>query len=213
MNWETRFSVQLVLLGIGAALAVPLAASFAGYSLLGALPPVQGWMENHLFREVTGYVGLTLALLQIALSVRKRVELNFPGPSFPAWRGFHILAGVVFLVVVVVHTGGRWGWNLNGWLQSVFVLAVFVGLAGKVWESWLLQSALPAAKPSRRSYRRFVPGQIEPSTSPAAKPGAVAAQLRSKVHRARNFWLAAHIFLTAGFAVLLGFHVFSVYYF
>jgi hypothetical protein len=213
MNWETRVSVQLVLLGIGAVLAIPLAASVVGYSLLGDLSPVQAWMENHLFREASGYVGLTLALLQIALSVRKRVEWNFPGPSFPTWRGFHILAGVAFLLVIVVHTGGRWGWNLNGWLQLVFVLAVFIGLAGKVWETWLLQSLLPVAKARFRSYR---PGSAGPTEVPmpiAAQPAAGAAQLRSKVNRARNFWLAAHIVLTAGFAVLLGFHVFSVYYF
>jgi hypothetical protein len=214
MNWETRVSVQLLLLGIGAVLAIPLAASFVGYSLLGDLSPVHAWMENRLFREVTGYVGLTLALLQIALSVRKRVEWNFPGPSFPTWRGFHILAGVAFLLVIVVHTGGRWGWNLNGWLQSVFVLAVFVGLAGKVWESWLLQSALHVVKPRlRRKYRRVSVGQTQASMPIAAQPPAGAAQLRGKVNRARNFWLAAHIVLTAGFAVLLGFHVFSVYYF
>jgi hypothetical protein len=213
MNWETRVSVQLLLLGIGAVLAIPLAASFVGYSLLGDLSPVHAWMENRLFREVTGYVGLTLALLQIALSVRKRVEWNFPGPSFPTWRGFHILAGVAFLLVIVVHTGGRWGWNLNGWLQSVFVLAVFVGLAGKVWESWLLQSLLPVAKARHRNYRPGSAGQTEVPMPIAAKPPAGAAQLRGKVNRARNFWLAAHIVLTAGFAVLLGFHVFSVYYF
>ena len=214
MNWETRFSVQLVLLAIGLALAIPLGASFTGYSLLDALSPVRAWMENHLFREVTGYLGLTLAFLQIALSVRKRVEWNFPGPSFPIWRGFHILAGVAFLLVIIIHTGGRWGWNLNGWLQSVFVLAIFVGLAGKVWESWLLQSVLPVAPSHPSTPPGAAAGQTGPlPMAPPVKPAAGANQRRSKVNRARNLWLTAHILLTAGFAVLLGFHVFSVYYF
>jgi hypothetical protein len=214
MNWETRFNIQLLLLVIGAALALPLGASILGHNFSANVPALESWPENHLFREITGYVGLALAVLQSALSVRKRLEWNFPGPSFPAWRGFHILAGVAFLAVVVVHTGGQWGWNLNGWLQAVFVLTVFIGLSGKVWESRLLQRALPALQPRRTTGLPTVVSQaVRPPMPPAGSTGARAAQLRTKVNQARKVWLGAHIVLTAVFIVLLGFHVFTVYYF
>jgi len=214
MNWETKFSIQLALLGIGAVLALPLGFSLAGHNWSGNFAGLKGWLDNHLFREVTGYIGLALALAQSALSLRKRLEWNFPGPSFPAWRGFHILAGVGFLVVIVIHTGGRLGWNLNGWLQSVFILTVFIGLIGKVWESRLLQRALPVAIPRPATNLPMVAGQaVTPPLPPAGNPGARAAALRSKVNQARKFWLGAHILLTVMFLTLLGFHVFSVYYF
>jgi hypothetical protein len=214
VNWESKFSIQLALLGFGAALALPLSFSLMGHNLSINVAGLKSWFENHLFREITGYIGLALALLQNALSIRKRLEWNFPGPSFPAWRGFHILAGVAFLLVVVVHTGGRWGWNLNGWLQSVFVFTVFIGLTGKVWESRLLQRALPVAKPRPATDLPLLVGQaVKPPMPPAGNPGARAAQLRSKVNQARKVWLGAHILLTAAFMALLGFHVFSVYYF
>jgi|SRR5919106_26675 hypothetical protein len=216
MNWETKFSIQLILLGVGLILALPFCASLAGRSLTGQLSIARFWMDNHLFREITGYMGLTLALLQIALSFRKRIEWNFPGPSFPTWRGFHILAGVAFLLVVVIHTGGQWGWNLNGWLQSVFVLTVFAGLIGKVWESQLLQHALPVTQPRPAATLRAAAGQATPPPPllpPSDKPGTHARQIRSQINRARNMWLGVHIVLTSAFVTLLGFHVFSVYYF
>lgn len=214
MNWENKFSIQLTLLSFGAMIALPLSLSLIGQNLSSNVGLPKSWFENHLFREITGYIGLALALLQNALSIRKRLEWNFPGPSFPAWRGFHILAGVAFLLVAVVHTGGRWGWNLNGWLQAVFVLTVFIGLTGKVWESRLLQRALPVANSCPvRDLLPLLGKAVKPPMPPAGNPGARAAQLRSKVNRARKLWLGAHVILTAAFMVLLGFHIFSVYYF
>ena len=214
MNWENKFSIQLTLLSFGVMIALPLSLSLIGQNLSSNVGLPKSWFENHLFREITGYIGLGLALLQNALSIRKRLEWNFPGPSFPAWRGFHILAGVAFLLVAVVHTGGRWGWNLNGWLQAVFVLTVFIGLTGKVWESRLLQRALPVANSCPvRDLLPLLGKAVKPPMPPAGNPGARAAQLRSKVNRARKLWLGAHVILTAAFMVLLGFHIFSVYYF
>lgn len=213
MNWENKFSIQLTLLSFGVMIALPLSLSLIGQNLSSNVGLPKSWFENHLFREITGYIGLALALLQNALSIRKRLEWNFPGPSFPAWRGFHILAGVAFLLVAVVHTGGRWGWNLNGWLQAVFVLTVFIGLTGKVWESRLLQRALPVANSRPVRDLPLLGKAVKPPMPPAGNPGARAAQLRSKVNRARKLWLGAHVILTAAFMVLLGFHIFSVYYF
>jgi len=214
MNWETKFAVQLALLGMGLVLAAPLVVALVGLEPVAFLGPLREFTKDHLFREITGYLGLAVALLQVVFSVRKRVEWNFPGPSFPAWRGFHILAGVMFLAIVVIHTGGRWGWNLNGWLQSVFVTTIFIGLIGKVWESRLLERALPAAQQRPMSSLSTAVGQaVRPPMPPAGAPGARVAQVRTRINRARNIWLGAHIVLTSAFVALLSFHVFSVYYF
>lgn len=203
-----------MLLGIGTMLALPLVFSLTGPDLLVNFTKLQSWAENHLFREITGYIGVALALLQSALSLRKRLEWNFSGPSFSAWRGFHIIAGLLVIFVVVVHTGGRWGWNLNACLQSAFFLTVFVGLTGKVWESRLLQSALPVAIRHPATGLPMRAGEaVKPPLPPAGNSGARVAQLRSKVNAARQVWLGAHSIFTAAFMALLGFHVFSVYYF
>jgi hypothetical protein len=149
MSWETKFSIQLALFGLSLVLAIPLGMNLFGTELMGHVPSFNELMEDHLFCEITGYAGLAIALLQVVFSARKRLEWNFPGPSFPAWRGFHILAGVAFLLIVVIHTGGRLGWNLNGWLQSAFILTVFIGLIGKVWETRLLARASSCATSPR----------------------------------------------------------------
>jgi len=212
VNWETKFSIQLGLLLFSLVIALPLGFSIVGLELTVHAAELRSWFENHFFREVTGYVGLSLALLQAALSIRKRFEWNFPGPSFPAWRGLHILAGILLLAVVVLHTGGRWGWHLNSWLQTAFVLTVFVALAGKVWESRLLESVLSAVPARPVAAPGLQTGHAE--KSPVHVPRrSNPAQIRSKVNFARKLWLGAHIALTAAFVVLIGFHVFSVYYF
>jgi hypothetical protein len=214
MGWETKFSVQLALLGAGLVISMPLVAAALGAGSIALMAWLRDFTEDHFVREVTGYIGLALALLQVVFSARKRLEWNFPGPSFAAWRGFHILAGVAFLFVVVFHTGGRLGWNLNGWLQSVFLVTVFIGLLGKVWESRLFTRAFAVAPGRATAALSTSAGHAEkPPAPPAASAGARAAQVRSAVNRARGIWLSLHIVLTAAFMSLLGFHVFSVYYF
>lgn len=214
MGWETKFSIQLGLFGLSLVLAMPLGMNLFGIESMAHVASFNELTDDHLFREITGYAGLGIALLQVVFSARKRLEWNFPGPSFPAWRGFHILAGVAFLLIVVIHTGGRLGWNLNGWLQSAFILTVFIGLIGKVWETRLLARALPVVQPRPATHLPVAAGQaVKPPMPPAATAGARASQVRSKINQARNFWLGAHIVLTSAFMTLLGFHVFSVYYF
>lgn len=242
MRWETKLIVQIFLLGIGLLLAIPLVASLFGLDFLRRWIAIGRLMEHHRFREVTGYIGLAFSLFQVLLSLRKRTRLTF-GIAYPLWRAIHILTGVGFLLVIVIHTGGRWGWNLNGWLLSAFTLTVFVGLVGKVLEAGLMERLVQG---SGRNHSlplkpRVVPGPPQYAfaalgdrsfvqTATAVAIGRLSSitsirrwwqrpnsspdgRKRSPLNRLRTLWLSLHIILVSVFFALLGFHVLSVYYF
>jgi hypothetical protein len=242
MRWETKLRIQTLLLGIGLLLAIPLVASLLGFDFLRRWIVVLGHlMEHHRFREVSGYVGLALGVFQVFLSLRKRTRFTF-GISYPLWRAVHILVGVGILLVVVIHTGGRWGWNLNGWLLSAFILTVFVGLVGKVLEAGLIERLVQGSGRSDplSLNTQVVPGPPQyafaalgyppfPRTATAvaaARQGWAASAVariwpqpssdggkRSPLNRLRTLWLSLHIVLVSLFFSLLGFHILSVYYF
>jgi nitrite reductase (NADH) large subunit len=83
-----------------------------------------------LYKQISGYSLLALALLVSLLSLRKRLE-RFTFARFSSWRLAHVLIGLVAIGVLLAHTGFRPGSNLNAWLTASFtgVLAAG-GLAG-----------------------------------------------------------------------------------
>jgi hypothetical protein len=242
MRWETRFTAQALLFGVALSLATPLLASLFGVEVLRErIVALVHLMDNHRFRELTGYAALTLILFELLLSLRKRTSLPLP-VSFPRWRVAHMMTGVCLVLVIVVHTGGRWGVNLNGWLLSALILVTFVGLAGKLAEARRIERLTKATTRASTPTRRLVAYATVPVKRAAAlaaagllrvapwRPGGTievvglawpgsnepaAAQQPKAVPlaRMRARWLHTHIFLVAAVTVLLGFHVLSVYYF
>jgi hypothetical protein len=200
MRWEMNLWIQSALLAAGILIVVPLVASLLGFGFLREYVALfRQLMANHRFREVTGFIGLGFGLFQLLLSARKRTTLSFH-LSYPRWRSIHVLAGVISLGVIVVHTGGRWGHNLNGLLLSAFTLTVFSALVGKVLEARLFERM-------RRKGRR---DQLSKAHIPAPLRFALGA---TRLNRLRAVWLGLHIGLTSLFFSLLAFHILSVYYF
>jgi hypothetical protein len=224
IRWEARERSQRRLCGLAAALAVPLAASFFGVETLRSwVAVVARAMESHTFREVTGYGALGLMVVQNLLALRKRTTWPVPG-SYPGWRVVHMVLGVGLIAVVVAHTGGHWGVNLNGWLLGAFVVTTFTALAGKLAEARVTERLARRPPPASGGALRpswWMTARVASGRSWRAVRGAMApfivfrppAGPRSPVTRVRAVWLPLHVLVVAALMVLLGFHVFSVYYF
>jgi hypothetical protein len=114
-----------------------------------------------------------------------------------------MILGGSLLPLVVLHTGGRWGDNLNGWLLTALLGGVLVAAVGKLTEAVWVRRALRSAGNG--------------SAFAAPKNGATgrngAAARNGGFSRLHAVWLALHRLLVAALLVLLGWHVFSVYYF
>lgn len=236
MRWDVRLRPQLILLGAAVTLVVPLLASLAGADVARAwIAAAGGLMDTHRVRELTGYLALSCVLAQAALSARRRTRLPLRG-SYAAWRSLHMLLGVGLLGVVLVHTGGRWGVNLNGWLLTALLLVSFTALVGKALEARAVAHQTPPTSESaaRRPARPFealatlfafaARGQRAVAAAEAALTGAAenvwiyrATPARPRrgtsLARLRTLWLHTHVLLVAALLVLLAFHVLSVYYF
>ena len=111
--------------------------------LLVAMPPIKfadsvqnSWRNidmlwrNDLARQITGYTTLSMLVLGLIFSLRKRTRW-FQFGSYSMWRSIHGMLGVAVLLAMAVHTGLRLGENLNFVLATVFVsTAAFGSLAG-----------------------------------------------------------------------------------
>lgn len=85
--------------------------------------------RNKTVRQATGFTLAGLCALSLVLSLRKRVR-RFQLGHYRGWRLFHSTLGVATLIAVGVHTGFRFGSNLNFWVMTIFVaLAVLGGVA------------------------------------------------------------------------------------
>ena len=96
--------------------------------------------RNPLFKQISGFTLLGLSVLLAVLSLRKRVRRMTWG-HFDGWRALHVLAGVLTVSVLLLHTGFRLGDNLN-----LYLMLVFIGLllAGAVASAVMgLQHVLP----------------------------------------------------------------------
>lgn len=87
------------------------------------------WLDG-FWKQVSGFTLLGITVIALLLSLRKRVKrLSFGEYGF--WRVAHAVLGVLTVVLLVVHTGLRFGDNLNGWLMSCFTaIALFGAVAG-----------------------------------------------------------------------------------
>lgn len=155
------------------------------------------FLRGERYKQGTGYGALTLILLEVMLTVRKRsrswpIRLKVPG-SIPLWRSLHIFLGVGLVGLVLVHTLGANGHNFNAVFLWVFFGVTLSALVGVVAETGLLESS--------RSYFGRLPGSNKPLTK-----GPLIRGLRS-------LWLASHIFLVCIFAVMLVFHIILAYYY
>lgn len=122
----------MLVLALGSLAPLHVGTSFASPTLGDAL------LRDATLRQITGYGALTAALLSMLLSLRQRVSW-FRFGSYAGLRLVHVALGTVALGGILLHTGLRWGVNLDRVLMVAFValamlggiLSVVTGLEGR----------------------------------------------------------------------------------
>lgn len=82
--------------------------------------------RSDLARQITGFTLLSLTLIGLLFSLRKRVDW-FRFGSYGFWRAAHGILGSAVLIGIAVHTGMRLGSNLNFILGVCFITACLLG--------------------------------------------------------------------------------------
>ncbi len=100
------------------------------------------WTDS-LFKQISGFTLLGLSVFTAVLSLRKRVK-GFSFGDFSAWRVIHVVLGVVTLLVLTLHSGFRFGENLNFFLMLCFsgLLLIGAGFGGVLALEHRLRPAL-----------------------------------------------------------------------
>ncbi|MBI4666851.1 MAG: hypothetical protein HY751_10640 [Nitrospinae bacterium] len=76
-----------------------------------------------------GWSALALGVMSVAYSARKRVFLQGLGPLI-YWKGAHVAAGYIFVVLFVLHANGKVGLGAQFLLTTVSAGIVITGLWG-----------------------------------------------------------------------------------
>lgn len=83
------------------------------------------WRDS-LFKQVSGFAMLALIAIGLLVSLRKRVS-RFSFGDYDFWRLSHVVLGIAALLVLIAHTGFRFGSELNFLLMVNFLLIAAAG--------------------------------------------------------------------------------------
>lgn len=206
-EWQPIALPLLLTVIIG--LAAPALASLTGYDVLARnTPRLAAWLDERRMRLVTGWTAAAAVGLLGLHGVRARSNVTF-GLSYPVWMMLHYVIGVGFLAVILLHTGGRWGMNLNGWLSLAALGAVVVGVSGKLAEMLLMTRIVLARTGVPRDRRSGVDRRAGRRPRGADRRIAPTPVL----YRFRLGWIGLHSAVAAALVILIGFHVLTVWYF
>ena len=126
------FLVHRKLRWLWAALALAAAAS-VGYRLFDSAPrPIGGTWYGYLL----GVVGAVLIVWLTALGARKRLFTTSRW-TLKAWVSAHVYLGLCLAVIVTLHTGFHFGWNVHSLAYFLMLGVIGSGLIGVVAYSTL----------------------------------------------------------------------------
>jgi len=83
------------------------------------------WRDGTL-KQISGFSMLGIMLAGLLVSLRKRWKKLCWG-DYASWRALHVVLGVLTVVALLLHTGFRFGDNLNYYLMAFFVALMIVG--------------------------------------------------------------------------------------
>lgn len=88
--------------------------------------PVPAFWRDFTFKQASGYALVALVLLSLAISLRKRWRAAARGDT-ALWRIAHVGLAALAALLLLAHTGGRVGINLNLALSASFLVALLLG--------------------------------------------------------------------------------------
>lgn len=202
---KPKFSTLIILTLLSAAILAPFAVSPIYIPILRERAfEVLSFLQDNLYKQITGYLSLAFVILEMVLTARKRgkgwkIKLSIPG-SMQLWRSLHIFLGVGLLAVVLIHTIGVAGINFNAVFLWVFFGVSLSALVGVVAETGVLES----------SQKRFFPW-LSTATVDGKKIAGISKG--NAIRNMRALWLNTHIILVGIFFIMLVFHIFLAYYY
>ena len=202
---KPKFSTLIILVFLSAALLAPFAVSHLYEPIIRANSfDFLLFIRGELYKQVTGYIALAFAVLEMVLVARKRgrgwiIKLKIPG-SIQLWRKLHIFAGTGLIAIVLIHTIGLNGLNFNAIFLWVFFAVSLSALMGVTAETGIVES------PQRRFLSWLPNNNAQGKDVPGVSKSTMIRHLRS-------FWLGSHIILVAIFFVMLAIHIFLSYYY
>ncbi len=84
------------------------------------------WLDG-FWKQFTGYSLLTVSIIGLLLSARKRLTWMKKLGEYLSWRLIHTILGTLLVATLYLHTGMRLGEQLNFALMSVFILILISG--------------------------------------------------------------------------------------
>jgi hypothetical protein len=121
-HWQTAFAI---------ALAVCLLVYVVG-GLLGDVDASNPWGLSY-------GIAASLIMSGAALYAVRRRTMRLAVGKSRDWQQFHVYGGLLFMLLVLMHTGFRWPSSvMNWWLM---LLSLFVTLSGAI--GWFLQKWIP----------------------------------------------------------------------
>ena len=83
------------------------------------------WRDS-LLKQISGFSILGLIAIGLIVSLRKRLA-RFRFGKYDLWRMSHVVLGIAALVMLIIHTGFRFGSELNLLLMMNFILLTVAG--------------------------------------------------------------------------------------
>ncbi len=206
---KPQFSTLIILTLVCALLLIPFAFSPVYTDMLrDRSVDLHQFTRGETYKQGTGFAALALVGIEMLLTVRKRSSLpgkwKVPGQMM-LHRAVHIFTGIALVAFVLIHTIGVSGLNFNAILLWAFFGVTFTALMGAVAETGVLESPKRVFE-SPKSVFGFKKVEFAEGNAYSIGKGTLIRAMRA-------IWLPSHILLVSVFGLLLGLHIFLVYYY
>ncbi len=130
-------------------LKVSLVLTLTAVLVYGVYDPIGGRNGGTALGYSLGAVSTLLIFWLLWLGVRKR-DYGTTSASLKGWLSAHVYLGLSLLVLVPLHSGLQFGWNLHTLAYGLLVVVVVSGLFGTV-----IYATLPGVMTANRQGRPF----------------------------------------------------------
>ena len=110
------------------------------------------WRDS-LLKQISGFTILGLIVIGLVVSLRKRIA-KFSIGNYDLWRMSHVVLGIAALVALMVHTGFRFGSELNLLLMINFLLLAVAGANASTVVATEHRMVPAAAKKQRKLWNK-----------------------------------------------------------